>query len=183
MRIGRAQDLGQRRHTAALAHNATPRPFLIVLPVISPTELVALVHVDGILRRGIPARRQAEFAVDADVQRAFRRLPEKSRWRNGERIAHVPGIAARRRGKRALHVVADERLHQPLVAVETDGAAGVEIIQQHIALRQSVLVGRDLAPVDAQLGIAVALGDVPKDLIVGAVFLDDEKDVPDAERR
>ena len=69
------------------------------------------------------------------------------------------------------------------MAVEADGAAGVEVIQQHVFLGQRVMIGRDVAAVHHELGIAVALADVAEHLVVGAVLLDDQKDVLDAEGR
>ena len=51
------------------------------------------------------------------------------------------------------------------------------------AAGQGVQIRRDLLAEDAQLRVAVAFLEAAENLIVGAVFLDDEKDVPDAERR
>ncbi len=86
------------------------------------------IDVDGALLRRIPFRGQAELAVDADIERLRRRLPEEAGGRNHERVDHVPGVAPWRGGECTFDVVADEDLHQPLVAVEAETAAGVEII-------------------------------------------------------
>ena len=56
---------------------------------------------------------------------------------------HVPSVAARGGGEGALDVIADERHHQPLVAVEADGAPGVKVIEQHVTFGQRVMVGGD----------------------------------------
>src|SRR5437764_1042118 len=47
---------------------------------------------------------------------------------------------------------------------------------------QRVMIGRDVAAVHDELGIAVALGDVAEDLVIGAVLLDDQEHVLHAQR-
>ena len=129
----------------------------------------------------IPAGGQLALAVDAQGERFGRRLPEEAGGRHHQRVGHVVGVAARRSGEGAFHVVADKALHQPLVAVEADGAAGVEVVEQHVAFGQRVVVGRDVAAVHGELGVAVTLADIAEDLIVGPVLLDDEEDMLDAQ--
>jgi len=69
------------------------------------------------------------------------------------------------------------------MAIEADRAASVEIVEQHVLLGQGVVIRSDLTAVEDQLGVPIAFGDIAEDLVVGAVFLDDEEDVLDAERR
>ena len=116
------------------------------------------------------------------VGRLRRALPEETRRRDGERVRHVPGVAAGRGGESALGVIADERLHQPRMAVEADGAAGMEVVENHVFLGQRVMIRRDGAAEHGEFGIAVGLGQIAEDLIVGAVLLDDEQHVLNAQR-
>ena len=67
----------------------------------------------------------------------------------------------------------------PLVAVGAHFAVAVEVVEQHELLGDGVVVGRDLAAEQAQARVAVALGDIAEDLVVGAVLLDDVDDVLD----
>src|SRR5437763_1930400 len=68
------------------------------------------------------------------------------------------------------------------MTIKADGASCMEIVEQNVALGQRVLVRRDVTSINTELGIGVALCDIAKHLIVRAVFLDDEKNVPDAKR-
>src|SRR5262245_42731872 len=68
------------------------------------------------------------------------------------------------------------------MAVETDCAAGVEIVEQHVFFGQGVMVGRDVAPIHDEFRVAVALRQIAKNLVVSAVFFDYEKDMLDSER-
>ena len=70
-----------------------------------------------------------------------------------------------------------------MMAVEADGAAGHEVVEQHVVFRQRVVIRRNVAAVEDQLGVAIALGDVAQNLVVGAVLFDDEEDVLNSQRR
>ena len=172
----------QRRHAGAGAHRRLPFALLVELPIVAPFQLVVFIHVFDRLGGRVPFARQHEFAEDAKVDGLGSVLPEEAGGRNGESVGHIPGVAARGAGKGALHVIADEALHQPLVAVEADGAAGVEVVERHVAFGQGVVIGGDVAAVHGELGVAIAAAEVAEHLVVGAVFLDDEEDVLDAQR-
>ena len=87
------------------------------------------------------------------------------------------GIAARKAGEALLHVVGGEGRIRPLVTVGAENAGAIGVVEQHEIARELVLVGRDPLAEDAECGVAVALGDVAEDLVVGAVLLDDVDDV------
>ena len=90
-----------------------------------------------------------------------RGLPEEPSGRHYQGVGHVVGVAARRSSEGALHVVADEALHEPLMAIEADRTAGIEVVEDHEFLGQGVVIRRNLAWVHAEFGIAVRLGDIP----------------------
>ena len=73
----------------------------------------------------------------------------------------------------ALHVVAGGGGVRPYVAVAGDVAGIIKIIEHAELPRQLVMVGRNLLAVHYQRGVSVGFLDVAKDLIVGAVLLDD----------
>ena len=72
--------------------------------------------------------------------------------------------------------------HRPFVAVGADLALDVEVVEQHELADQGVVVGRDRLGEQAEVRLAVALGHVAEDLVVGAVLLDDVDDVLDRRR-
>src|SRR5207245_10613418 len=86
-------------------------------------------------------------------------------------------------GKSALYGIADECLHQPVMSIEADGAAGVKVVQQHVSLGESMVVGSDVPAVHHQLCASISFRDIAEHLVVGAVFFDDQEYVPDAMRR
>ena len=63
--------------------------------------------------------------------------------------------------------------------VHTDLGITVQIIEKEKLLGQTVLVGRHRTSENGESRIAVALWQVPKNLIVGAVLLDDINDMLD----
>ena len=69
--------------------------------------------------------------------------------------------------------------HRPFVPVGADLALDVEVVEQHELAGQGVVVGRDRLGEQADARLAVALGHVAEDLVVGAVLLDDVDDVLD----
>ena len=65
------------------------------------------------------------------------------------------------------------------MAVDAHFPVAVEIVKDHILLRQGVLIGRDLLAEDSERRIAVSLGQIAELLIVGAILFDDVDDVLD----
>ena len=65
------------------------------------------------------------------------------------------------------------------MAVTGDVAAVVKIVEDAKLFCEGMLVRSDVRPVHGEGGIAVADSEVAKNLIVGAVFLDDVDDVLD----
>src|SRR5207244_3097052 len=63
--------------------------------------------------------------------------------------------------------------HAPLVAVGADFALDVKVVQQDELPRQLVVVGGDIFAEQTKTRVAIALRQVAKNLVVGAVFLDD----------
>ena len=51
--------------------------------------------------------------------------------------------------------------------------AGAEVVEGDKLLRQVVLIGRDCLSKQRQSGIAITARTLPRDLVVGAVFLED----------
>ena len=67
----------------------------------------------------------------------------------------------------------------PRMTVHTDLGIAVQIIDQEKLFGQAVLVGRHRTSENGESRVAVALWQVPKNLIVGAVLLDDINDMLD----
>ena len=65
------------------------------------------------------------------------------------------------------------------VAVVADLRVHVEVVEQHELAGERVRIGRHVLAEEAERRIAVSLGDVPEDLVVGAVLPDDVEDVLD----
>jgi hypothetical protein len=63
------------------------------------------------------------------------------------------------------------------VAVGTENAGAVKVVEQGKLARKAVMVGRDVLAENAQLRVAVALLHVAEHLIIGPVLLDDIDDV------
>ena len=74
---------------------------------------------------------------------------------------------------RALGVVAGDGGSRPDVSVARNLAAVVEVVEQPELPRQLMLVRRDVLTIHRQRRIAVAHAYVTKELIVGAILLDD----------
>ena len=106
-------------------------------------------------------------------------VPEEPVSLVGERVAALRRIGAVEGAELLLDVVVGLGLNDPVVAVGRERALVVEVVEVAEAARQRVRVRRDLG---AELGVgrvAVALAEVAKDLVVGAVLLDDHDDVLD----
>ena len=128
---------------------------------------------------GLVDAREVELPEVAERQSAQQhRVPEEAVGRIGQRIG-AEVVAARPAAELLLEVVDDDALHGPLVAVGRHDAVAVVVVEQHEALGQRVLVGRHLAPEDAQARVAVGLREVAEDLVVGAVLLEHVDDVLD----
>ena len=104
-------------------------------------------------------------------------VPEEAGWGVGHGVAARVGVAAREAAEGFFEVVGDIGFVGPLVAVGAEDAAAVEVVEQHELFGQLVVVGRDLAAEDAQVGSPSPCFDVAEDLIVGAVLFDDVEDV------
>ena len=107
-----------------------------------------------------------------------RAVPDEIAAGEGQHVG-AEEIAARVAAERLFLVIADRALRGPLVAVGRHHAVAVVVVQQDKLLGQGVVVGRDPPTVVAELRVAVALGKVAEDLVVGAIFLDDIDDVLD----
>jgi hypothetical protein len=68
-------------------------------------------------------------------------------------------------------------LGAPGMAVRGIHAVAIKVVEQHILLRQRMMIGRNESRINAELGVAIALRKVAKHLIVGLVFFEDINDV------
>ena len=105
----------------------------------------------------------------------------------GNRIAAVGGVVAEPVGRLNVVRVGRHGLHDPVVAVGRLPARVVVVVEEREALHQRVRVGRDRAvgcvvAEDCQGGVAIAGGHIAQDLVVGAVFTNDQEDVLDLRR-
>ena len=83
---------------------------------------------------------------------------------------------------RGLGVLRIISLHQPVVTLGGVGADVVGVVIEPELVGQRVLVRRDGLAELGQARVAVALGDVAVELVVGPVLLDQEKHVLDRRR-
>ena len=129
--------------------------------------------------RSLSGQAACVFAVhlDGPAARACE-VPEKARAGVGDRIGAVEGITssdvARPQGVARL-----ARLRHPLVAVPGISAGGVEVVEENELGGELAVIGRDVFTEHDERRIAVASGEISKQLIVGAVLLDDVHDVLD----
>ena len=65
------------------------------------------------------------------------------------------------------------------MAIHADLTIRIQVVKQHILLREGAVVRRDVIPKNAQIRIAISLWKVSEDLIVGSVLLDDIDDILD----
>ena len=94
----------------------------------------------------------------------------------GDGIAAVGGIVAKPVGRLDVVGVGRHGLNDPVVSVGRLAARIVEVVQQREALDQaSERSGEVDAAEDGQGGIAIAGGHVAQDLVVGAVFTNDDE--------
>ena len=129
-----------------------------------------------------------ELAVAAIADPSLGRpVPEVARRRPGHgesplrRIGHA-AVAPVRQRPGALDEIGGVGTHRPFVSIGADFAVHVEIVQEHELARQRVVIGRHALGEKAKLRLAVALGNVAENLVVGAVLLDDVDDVLDRRR-
>ena len=87
-------------------------------------------------------------------------VPDETAAGIGHRVAAPVRIAPRPAAERFFDVVGDVRLVRPLVAVGAEHAAAIEVVEQHEIIDELVMVRRDIAAIDAQLGVAFAPLDV-----------------------
>ena len=90
----------------------------------------------------------------------------------GQRVV-AERITADKATKGFLEVVAVVALSTPRMAISGVDAVAIKTVEQDILLRQGVVIGGDVLWIDTQVGIAVALGHVPKHLVIGFVFFED----------
>src|SRR5438874_13711104 len=73
----------------------------------------------------------------------------------------------------------------PTVSVHADLAVAIEVVQQDVLAGELMVIGRDAVTVDGEIGITIArwfaggITKIAEDLVVGAVFFDDIKDIFD----
>ena len=161
--------------------------FQYVVVKLRPARLAAI----GDDRRGA-TRRVEGILLDilaVVLQRdagAYSAVPQVSSFLVRNRIAAVGGVIAEPIRRLDVVGVGCHGLHDPVVTVGRLAARVVVVVEQREALHQRVRVGRDdrvsrgVGRVDAegcQGGVAVAADYVAQDLIVGAVFTDDQEHV------
>ena len=93
-----------------------------------------------------------------------------------DRVADLSVVVAR---PQLLGEIVAVALIRPLVPGNGDLAVGVKVVAQRELRRQRVVIGRDVRAEQRQVRVAVAGRQVAEDLVVGAVLLEDEDDVPD----
>ena len=167
------------------------RVLIVTASVSCPASKLLRVGVELAPARlaGRPIRLQERivldvFAVDLHRQTGGRRFREQEALvLIGECIAGVPAWIAADPVRR-LDVVGVGRhaLGDPLVTVSRLAARVVEIVEEREALHQRVRVRRVLAAEHCQRGVAIAGGHVAQNLIIGAVFTDDQEHVLDQRR-
>ena len=86
-------------------------------------------------------------------------------------------IAAGESGEGFFHVIRGQGAVAPLVAVGTFAPATIGVVQQDKFVDGLVLVGGDVFAEEAEGSVALAFLDVPKDLVVGSVLLDNIYDM------
>ena len=106
------------------------------------------------------------------------RIPDESTAGRGDRIKTIVGIATPG-VPRPIAVIRLRCLREPLMAVGAVSARGIEIVEYHELFRQAVMVGRHITSVNQQARVAVCLGQVPQDLVIGPILFDDEHHVID----
>ena len=123
----------------------------------------------------------AELAIDADrLALRGRGVPEGTSVGDRHAIVAVVGIGSRVAHVEVLEIIVGQALGGPVVSIGAVGAADIAVIVKSELADDLAMIGHDLFSQAAQLGIAVADGQVTEDLIVSAVFLDDVKHVLDA---
>ena len=128
-------------------------------------ELAVTAIADARLAAAVP---QVSAGGNGDGRVAFGRILEAGK---GLLAVHVPVPIDQR--PNLLDIIGRIGGRAPFVAVGTDFAVDVEIVQEHELPGQGVMIGRDALRKDAKVRIAVALADVAEYLVVGPVFLDD----------
>ena len=109
-------------------------------------------------------------------------VPEEAARGVGQRVVAVVGVAADEAAEVAFEVVGGVGLGRPGVAVGRKHARTIEVVEQDKLLRQGMLVRCDRARKQHQRRVAVALGHVAENLVIGSVFLDDVDDMLDRRR-
>ena len=103
---------------------------------------------------------------------AFRRLRHSEIALAGIGIFGVPIMAVAERPE-FFHEIGGIRAHASFMSVGAHLALDIKIVEHHKLARELVVVGRDFFAEQTQARIAVALRHVAKDLVIGAVLLDD----------
>src|ERR1039458_4094237 len=124
-----------------------------------------------------------EFAEVMDgLAMRERVVPDESSGRIGERVAAgfpetAARITARPTRERTLDVFGGEAAVGPLVSVRAQDAGTIGVVEQGEFADEFMFIGRHALAEIAERGVAGARFYVAKNLVVGAVFLDDVEDV------
>ena len=155
-----------------------------------------IVEVDPQRLRGRSVRLQERVVLDVlavvlkrDVV-LYSLIPQMAGLLVGKRFAAVGGVVAEPVRRLDVVGVRSHGLRDPVVTVSRLAARVVVVVQQREALHDRVRVGRynwvrcvgRVVAEGGQGGVAVAGSHVAQDLIVGAVFTDDQEDVLDQRR-
>ena len=130
-----------------------------------------------------PGARAGRILPVRAIGQAFtlRQIPQMSCRRNIRTRTCGVAAACIARWPVPLVEVRGIRRVRPGVSVNAHLSVAVKVVQDHILLRQGMLVRCHLLSEDGQFGISIRVRQIPKLLIIGAVLFDDVDDV--AERR
>jgi len=118
-----------------------------------------------------------KLAIVAKRQPAHQQvIPQEWRRRKGKGVC-AKVVAAAPVAKCLFLVVGRDALRGPLMPIRADDAAAIVVVQQCKLFGQRVVIGRYVAAIDAERGVAIGLFDVAKNLVVRAIFLYHVNDV------
>ena len=142
----------------------------IVVPVRPGSERLA----------GRADERRSVFAVHAHRQTVRQSIrPEESGRCIDQAVAPIVGVAAIEVGELLFDIIRRNGLIRPLMAVGRQDARIIEVIKQHILIGEGVVVRRNLGSELHERRITIAKRHIAKNLVIGAVFLDDINHVLD----
>src|SRR6185369_1730759 len=153
-------------------YRRTRRPFRIVAPL--GIDDLAVVTIGAAITRGEAPEKSGAGLVDVRNSLLHRILvPDHAFVIVGSLAAAVIDLPV------ALGVIAGDSGYRPVVPVATDFAGVVEVVQHSKLERELVLVRSDIPTVHGERLISVAGFEIAKQLIVGAILLNDVDDVLD----